>query len=105
MAEIGIDVGRFRGVSVENLSQLGRIHAVRAIAHRDWDGSDLFAQVSAANLRLWLVFAHESFDGFNSWQEGFDYYRDRYGDYVQIWQPGNEPDLESASSWTMNQED
>jgi hypothetical protein len=52
-----------------------------------------------------LVFDRLSVEEFDDAGAAFGWYDLRYGHLVEAWQIGNEPDLESPSSWSMTVED
>ena len=103
MAQLGTNISYGGGIPVAGLQRLG-ISAVRVVAKAEFQDGDYFAQLRDAGLRIWLVFARESFDGFASLTEGIDEYRRRYESFVDTWEVGNEPDHwdpSNPSSWTL----
>lgn len=93
MASIGLNIARDGSHDPSLVRSLGATW-VRIVAMSDHDLSDYFRRCRDAGLKILLVLARES--GGN-----YALYRDRYGSLVDAWQIGNEADLVSPSSWTM----
>lgn len=96
MAAIGLNVARDGSHAPSLIRSLGATW-LRVVAMAEHDLTGYFQECRAAGLRILLVLARESF----SQQGALTLYRDRYGALVDAIQVGNEPDLESESSWTM----
>lgn len=97
MAAIGLNV---RADGSLDPSRLRGLNAswIRLVAIPEYDLREYFEQCRQVGLKILLVFAKES---------GEDYaeYFERYGALVHAIQVGNEPDLESDSSWTMSRDE
>lgn len=95
MSAIGLNVARDGSTPLSTVLSLNATW-VRIVAMPDQDLSSYFRDLRAAGIKILLVLARES---------GSDYarYRLLYGNLVDAVQVGNEPDLDSPSSWTMSQ--
>jgi hypothetical protein len=95
VASIGINVPGDGSASASLVRSLGATW-VRLVALPDVDLTPALRAYRALGIRVLLVLARES---------GVDYaaYRDRYAGLVDALEVGNEPDLDSPSSWTMTQ--
>jgi hypothetical protein len=93
VASIGINVPGDGSASASLVRSLGATW-VRLVALPDVDLTPALRAYRALGIRVLLVLARES---------GGDYaaYRDRYAGLVDAIEVGNEPDLDSPSSWTM----
>jgi hypothetical protein len=94
MASCGLNVDREGRHDPDLIRSLGATW-LRIVALPDHDLSDYFRRCRGAGLKILLVLARES---------GGDYaaLAARYATLVDAWQVGNEADLDSESSWTMN---
>lgn len=94
MASIGINIARDGSSSPDLVRSLGCTW-VRIVAMPDVDLTGYFGHCRALGLQIMLVLARES---------GGDYaaYQRRYGTLIDALQVGNEPDIDSPSSWTMS---
>lgn len=101
MSAIGLNVDRAGSYPPALVRSLGATW-IRLVAMRDHDLREYLAECRAAGLRVLLVLARESFGGFDSYADGLATYARRYGGLVDAWQIGNEADLASPSSWTMD---
>ena len=95
MASIGVNVDRAGRHDPAVVRGLGATW-IRIVAMPDIDLSVYFRNCRQAGLKILLVLAKES---------GGDYarYQRLYGALVDAVQVGNEPDLDSPSSWTLSQ--
>lgn len=104
MAHIGINVARDGSISPSLVRSLGATW-IRVVATHD---NNLRAYLQACRdvgLRVLMVLARESFADTLSKDARLRQYDDLYRELVDAWQVGNEPDLESESSWTMPQQE
>lgn len=100
MAGIGINVSADgRHSSTEVLASGAR--AARIVLLKGVDQTPIFEDYATNGLQVLRVFAGESRDGFGNNREAFAWYAAQYSRYPGWWEIGNEPDLESPSSWTM----
>lgn len=102
----GINVAADGRHSAEWVAGVGA-DAVRIVLTREHDLRDRLREYRDHGLFVLGVCARESFDGFDSWDEAFTYYRRRYVNegLIGALQVGNESDLDSPSSWTMSPDD
>lgn len=96
MAFIGMNVARDGSVDPRQLRELGASW-IRIVAHPDHDLADYLRACQQEALRVLLVLANESFDGV---EDAWGRWR-KYAPLISALQIGNEPDLDSPSSWTM----
>jgi GH25 family lysozyme M1 (1,4-beta-N-acetylmuramidase) len=98
MASIGQNVARDGSIPPEDVVAAGASW-IRIVAMAAENQEDYLLRCEDRGLKVLLVLARESFaDGGT-----VELYRSRYEGLVDALQVGNEPDLESESSWTMTQ--
>src|SRR5690242_7186341 len=113
MAALGTNIKADGSSPVDDLAKLG-VACVRIVATPEVNLSNYFAALADNDIRVWLVFARESFAGFGPMREdgqptfetlaaGMAEYADRYAGQIARFEVGNEPDHVSDSSWTMPQ--
>lgn len=100
MASVGLNVPADGRATPE---QIAAFHAtwIRVVGKRQYDLREYFGACQARGIRVMLVLARESFDGFASWADGIAHYGRLYATHVAAYQIGNESDLVSPSSWDM----
>lgn len=100
MARLGTNI-RADGHIPRDLIQRMGARTVRIVASSRHDVQGYLTDLRVAGIRVWMVLARESFDGFASQANGIAFYADRYRALVDMWEVGNEPDIVSESSWTL----
>jgi len=115
VADLGANIKPGGLVPVGKLVELG-IGCVRVVGERDVDDAAYFRDLTDRGIRVWLVLARESFKGFGPMRADgqptpetitaamAEYVR-RYGGLLDVVEAGNEPDLNSPSSWTQSADD
>lgn len=105
MAAIGINVARDGSSSLNAVVSLGATW-IRIVATTQHDLREYLGEARARKLSVLLVLARESF-GSAPQSDIYGLYRQRYIEtkLVDAIQIGNEPDLVSASSWSMQPAD
>jgi hypothetical protein len=103
MVRVGTNIGFYP--TREHLALLDRVDSVdslRFVPRLDSDDTWLIQELLTRGITPWLVFDKGALDGgvVSALQE----YKRRYLDLGVVWQIGNEPDIESPSSWTMSQD-
>jgi hypothetical protein len=93
MASIGINVPRDGSAPPDLIRSLGATW-VRIVAVPDVDLAEALRSYRAAGIRTLLVLARESGGDYRS-------YAERYAGLVDAVEVGNEPDVDSPSSWTL----
>lgn len=93
MASPGMNIPRDGSADPAHLAA-GGVTWVRVVAHPDHDLTSYFGRLASYGIKVLLVLARESGGDPLGWER-------TYGDKVAAVQAGNEPDLDSESSWTM----
>ena len=101
---LGLNV-RLDGYHTADWIKMTGARAARVVLHADHDLGRWAVTCHDRGIRLLWVYARESGDGFGSHLEALQFYANRYEGLLDEAQIGNEPDLESPSSWTMSQRD
>jgi hypothetical protein len=103
MAVLGMNVDAIGTYDPRELAHCG-VRWVRLVAKADPDQRSYLDRCKQAGIRTLLVIASESVDGM-SWGDAAQLYAQRYAASIDALQVGNEPDIESPSSWTMKTDD
>jgi hypothetical protein len=115
VGELGTNISADGGIPAEDLGDLG-VACVRLVARHDVNNFEYFNALGARGIRIWLVLARESFNGFGPMRAdgqpapetlaaAMSEYAHRYQGQIATYEVGNEPDIDSGSSWTMSQAD
>jgi hypothetical protein len=103
MAAIGLNVrrdGSDKGLIVRSLGATW----VRIVLMREHDLTARFQDYRQLGISILAVFARESLAGFNGGADALAYYARTYTPELAALEVGNEPDVDSPSSWTLSQQ-
>lgn len=101
MTTLGINV-RADGYHRADWIRMTGATAARVVLKREYDLRRWAADCRERGVSLLWVYARESGDGFDSELEAIQFYARWYAGLMDAVQVGNEPDLESPSSWTLS---
>jgi hypothetical protein len=103
MAQIGTNIG-FKPTPdrLALLDQVPNVRALRWPLRLESDDTWLIQALLTRGILPWVVLDHDALgsDATNNLRE----YARRYESLGVVWEVGNEPDIESPSSWTMSQD-
>lgn len=97
--KVGANVDRRGSYDVAELAT-AHVKVVRLPLLPDFDARPWMMRCRETGLEIMAVIDSDSVAG-QEWADAAATYARKYADLVNYWQPGNEPDHESPSSWTL----